>query len=118
MCAEQIPLAAVTCEYCGAQFEVTSTGYCQNCHEVREADGNGQCKVCGNAVMDLRVESKFIEEQFRNRFPCLNPLLKLKYQKPKKPPANRYSRRSSDLCCYWRFPVVWAQQHICCLKFS
>jgi multiple sugar transport system substrate-binding protein len=62
MCAEEIPLAAVTCEYCGARFEVTSTGYCQNCHEVREADGNGQCKVCGNKVVDLRVESRFVEE--------------------------------------------------------
>jgi hypothetical protein len=39
MCAEEIPLAAVTCEYCRAQFEVTGSGYCQNCHQVREADG-------------------------------------------------------------------------------
>jgi hypothetical protein len=62
MCAEEIPLAAATCEFCGAQFEVTSTGYCQTCHDVRDADGNGQCKVCGNQVMDLRVESKLIEE--------------------------------------------------------
>ncbi len=36
MCAEQIPLAATACEYCGARFEV--------------------------AVKDGRVESKFIEE--------------------------------------------------------
>ena len=62
LCAEQIQLTAVTCEYCGTQFKVTSTGYCQNCHEIREADGNGQCKVCGNAVVDLRVESYLIEE--------------------------------------------------------
>jgi len=33
MCAEEIKIDATTCEYCGAQFEVTSTGYCQNCHE-------------------------------------------------------------------------------------
>jgi hypothetical protein len=62
MCAEEIPLTTVICEYCGAQFEVTSTGYCQNCHEVRDADGDGQCKVCGNTVVDLRVESRFVEE--------------------------------------------------------
>jgi hypothetical protein len=62
LCAEQIPLASVTCEYCGTQFTVTSTGYCQICHDVREADENGQCKVCGNAVIDLRMESKLIEE--------------------------------------------------------
>jgi hypothetical protein len=50
MCAEEIPLASVTCEYCGAQFEVTSTGYCQTCHAVRDADENGQCKICGEVV--------------------------------------------------------------------
>ena len=61
LCAEEIPLAAVTCKYCGAHFIVTSTGYCQNCHQVREADGEGQCKVCGNALTDLRVESRLIE---------------------------------------------------------
>jgi hypothetical protein len=61
MCAEEIPLASVSCEYCDAQFEVNSTGYCQDCHAVREADENGQCKVCGNAVLDFHVESKFVE---------------------------------------------------------
>ena len=40
MCAEEISLTAVTCEYCGAQFEVTSTGYCPNCHQIRETDEN------------------------------------------------------------------------------
>ena len=60
MCAEAIPLAAVTCEYCGARFEVTSTGYCQNCHQVREADGNGKCRVCGSDILDLHTESALI----------------------------------------------------------
>jgi hypothetical protein len=53
MCAEEIPLAAISCEYCDAQFTVTINGYCPNCHQVRNADENGQCKVCGNAVVDL-----------------------------------------------------------------
>ena len=74
MCAEEIPLAAVTCEYCDAQFTVTSTGYCQNCHQVREADGNGQCKVCRNAVVDLRVESKLIEEPAQKSIPISQPI--------------------------------------------
>jgi len=73
MCAEEIQLAATTCEYCGAQFEVTSTGYCQNCHSVRDADENGQCKVCGNTVLDLCVESKFIEEPVQEAAPIAQP---------------------------------------------
>ena len=69
MCAEEIKIEATTCEYCGAQFEVTSTGYCQNCHEVRDADENGQCKVCGSKVVDLQVQSRHMEEQPANPVP-------------------------------------------------
>ncbi len=43
MCAEQIPLAAITCEYCGAQFEVT--------------------------VKDGRIESLFIEQPAGHTIP-------------------------------------------------
>ncbi len=81
MCAEIIPLAAATCEYCGAQFEVTSSGYCQNCHEVREADGNGQCKVCGNKLMDLRVESRLIEESVQKSLPVSQLIAKTEITK-------------------------------------
>ena len=73
MCAEEIKIEATTCEYCGAQFEVTSTGYCQNCHAVRDADENGQCKVCGSKVVDLRVESKFIEEPAQKPLSTFQP---------------------------------------------
>jgi len=62
MCAETIPLAAITCEYCDAQFEVTITGYCDNCHQVREADEQGCCKVCNSEIIDSRLESRFIED--------------------------------------------------------
>jgi uncharacterized RDD family membrane protein YckC len=62
MCAEEIPLITSVCGYCGAQFDVTSTGYCQNCHEIRAADENGRCKVCGNMVLDLQIESKLKDE--------------------------------------------------------
>lgn len=73
MCAEEIPLAATTCEYCGTRFEVTSTGYCLNCHDVREADEDCQCKVCGNPVVDLRVESRFIEENIQKNISTSPP---------------------------------------------
>src|SRR4030042_5584955 len=62
MCAEMIPLEAATCEYCGAQFVVTLRGYCTACHEIRDADANGHCKVCGTEVADRKVESKLVEE--------------------------------------------------------
>ena len=81
MCAEEIPLTAATCEYCGAHFEITSTGYCQNCHQVREADENSKCKVCCNAVMDWRVESKFIEEPVQKQLPVNQPIAHLETTK-------------------------------------
>jgi hypothetical protein len=62
MCAETIPLEAAVCEYCDARFTIAVTGYCTNCHEIREAEVNGRCKVCGAELADSRVESKFMEE--------------------------------------------------------
>ncbi len=62
MCAETIPLEAAACEYCGARFAVTVRGYCSACHEIRDADADGHCKVCGTEVADRQVESKFVEE--------------------------------------------------------
>ncbi len=62
MCAETLPVEAATCEYCVAEFRVTITGYCTNCHEIHEADEKGRCKQCGSEVKDKRVESQFIEE--------------------------------------------------------
>lgn len=61
MCAEQIPLDAASCNYCGAKFEVTRSGYCQNCHKIREADIYNRCKVCSNLVVDARAESRLIK---------------------------------------------------------
>jgi len=62
MCAEEIPLAAVTCEFCGAQFKVTRSGYCQNCHTVREADENDCCIRCGTALVDTQITSEHIKQ--------------------------------------------------------
>lgn len=61
MCAEEIALAAVTCEFCGAQFQVSRTGYCQNCHTVRDADENDRCIYCGTALVDTRITSEYIK---------------------------------------------------------
>jgi uncharacterized RDD family membrane protein YckC len=61
MCAEELPLEAVTCQHCGAQFEITGSGYCQGCHEIRETDTYGQCKTCGTRVVDWHAISKLKE---------------------------------------------------------
>ena len=86
MCAEEIPVTAPTCEYCGAIFKVTSTGYCQKCHQVREGDDNGQCRVCGNTVLDLLVESKFVEQPVREALPESKPATQPEIPKTKKRP--------------------------------
>jgi len=62
MCAEMIPLNVTVCEYCGARFEVTITGYCTNCHQVRDADEQGCCRTCNNEIIDQHIESRWIEE--------------------------------------------------------
>ncbi len=85
MCAEQIPLEATACEYCGARFEVTSTGYCQNCHQIREADENGCCKVCNGEIIDRRVESRLVEESVQES---------LLVPKPTVGPASPKTRKS------------------------
>ena len=86
MCAEEISLAATICEYCDARFEVTSTGYCQTCHDVREADGNGQCKVCGKVILDFYVESKLIKEPIQGSISPPEPIL---HPKPRKTGQSR-----------------------------
>jgi hypothetical protein len=62
MCAEEITLAAVICEFCGAQFKVTRAGYCQNCHTVREANENNCCARCGTALVDTQIISEHIKQ--------------------------------------------------------
>ncbi len=62
MCAETIPLEAEVCEYCGAQYSLTLTGYCIACHAIREADSGGRCKVCKSEITDRHMESKLAAE--------------------------------------------------------
>lgn len=59
-CAETIQLEAKACRFCGARFEVKTTGYCSNCHEMREAGENGRCAVCDSELLDPHNESALI----------------------------------------------------------
>jgi len=74
MCAEQIPLVAATCEYCGAAFQVISAGYCRTCHQVRNADASGHCSVCSSEVIDWELESQLVEEAAPAPPPGAQPL--------------------------------------------
>lgn len=60
LCAETIQLEAKVCRHCGARFELKTMGYCSNCHEMREADGDSKCVQCGSVVMDPHIESALI----------------------------------------------------------
>ena len=61
-CAEEIPLEAKFCRYCGAKFEIVQQGYCSNCHKTVQANPDGSCSVCGAQLLDIRVESKLVED--------------------------------------------------------
>jgi len=61
LCAETIPLVSPRCEFCGAEFSVTSTGYCQTCHVIRDADESGHCRVCGEGVTDWQFSTSLKE---------------------------------------------------------
>jgi uncharacterized RDD family membrane protein YckC len=63
MCAEDIPLDAEVCQYCGARFDVKSRGYCRNCHKMQDADVNGRCSVCGETLQDWHIDSQLVDEQ-------------------------------------------------------
>ena len=83
MCAETIPVEAATCEYCGAKFAVTITGYCTNCHDVKETNENGHCRACGSEVADRHVESKLCKA------PAAPPVQPLPPSRAAPPPARR-----------------------------
>ena len=65
LCAEDISRTAKVCPFCGAEFAVTTTGYCTHCHDLKPADDQGRCTHCGGALVDLHLESKLIQPQKR-----------------------------------------------------
>lgn len=87
MCAETIKTEAKICRFCGARFEVKIRGYCANCHEMREADENGRCVICGAELMDTHVESALI----RPAAPLVGPPPTQPRIAPYTPPAKNSS---------------------------
>jgi hypothetical protein len=89
MCAEHIDLNASVCPYCQARFEVTQKGYCTNCHGLVTADESGLCTRCATQLVDLQIESRFLEEEptAPDRPPTPEAL------KPQAPPVPKRRRR-------------------------
>jgi uncharacterized RDD family membrane protein YckC len=61
LCAEDIPINATVCEFCGARYAIKTSGYCANCHTVREVDEVARCRVCHGEVIDLHSKSQFLD---------------------------------------------------------
>ena len=85
MCAEEIQAEARICRFCGARFAIKTTGYCTNCHELREADENGLCVKCGSELLDKYVESALIQPAAPLVKPPSTPLRPVQ----SKPPAKK-----------------------------
>lgn len=62
LCAEEIPLEAKYCRFCGAHFEIIRRGYCSRCRKLVQATPDGSCAVCGGELMDVQAESQLVEE--------------------------------------------------------
>jgi hypothetical protein len=83
LCANQIPLEAKFCSHCGAQFEVVERGYCTNCHKMVTTGLVGLCSICSRQVLDVHLESSFIEgarPQARHLPPAYLPIQPSAYQ--------------------------------------
>jgi hypothetical protein len=62
MCAEIIKVEARLCRFCKARFDVSTKGYCTQCHQLVEADSNEKCLSCGDDLIDVRLVSRLVDE--------------------------------------------------------
>ena len=53
LCAEDISRTAKVCPFCGAEFAVTTTGYCTHCHDLKPADDQGRCPPVAEGARPL-----------------------------------------------------------------
>lgn len=61
-CAEEIKLLATGCRFCGAEFVLTTRGYCTQCHRVVMADGTDPvCPRGHGGLLDPTVETELAE---------------------------------------------------------
>jgi hypothetical protein len=84
MCAEIIKVEAKVCHFCHARFEIKATGYCSNCHGIRDADENNRCTQCSSELMDLKFESKFIQPAAPQVKPAIQPGPTVQFRTPPK----------------------------------
>ncbi len=87
-CAETIQLEARLCRFCGARFDIKTTGYCSNCHEMREVDENNRCVICGAELLDLHIESTLIRPATP---PAQSPPTPIRPVQPVSPPKKSYA---------------------------
>jgi len=113
MCAEDIPHDAEVCRYCGARFLINSTGYCRVCHNVREADVNGHCSVCGEALQDWHIDSKLAGEE--------NPVFSPSLSQPKPVEINEQTLQVLEIkgeTVFYRFNAFFIDLVIITLLFG
>jgi hypothetical protein len=60
-CGNEIKAKARICRFCGARFEITTKGYCTNCHKMVEVDDSNHCSECGSEVIDPHVVSNLTQ---------------------------------------------------------